>query len=445
MKNLVFDSRPSLEEIFNHSLQNNTINQIKRDLVEFNSLELKKIKFTRTTDDIEQYKFVKSNLELMYSLFPNFDWPLIRLCSIIKTWTKGFTGPEIINFTTTAFSINQTHDAFVYACRGILANFDSDNADSMIRKIMDETNDLQLRNIGNIFLSICYYEKGDFLKFENFISEFRNNKEINYNPYISIPVSTVFIEDEVPSEISKFSNIFDRHENFEKGDAKYIISCSSDFSYFKKYGEFMIKSFSKVCSHESILHISIIDGKKTEILEIMNQIKGRNVFITMHSQDLKINLGPIASLVRFIHIHDFLERYQIPIVIMDLDSVIIKPLLQIILDNDDSHIGSRILKKGVAAWEKYTGGFAIFYNTDITKNVARIIKDIAISQIRDDIDQWWIDQNCFEAGIRYALKNKNEVKVVDLYNTRDKYCIMPVGPENSKLYTLREAMKKLDK
>ena len=432
----------SLTEIFGDSLSQETMNSIRNDLVHYNSKEIEKLSFTRTEQDSEQYENVKLDLYLMASLFPEFDWPLIRLCSLLKKWTNGYT-QELYENAREAFSIRQSHDAFVYTCRGILANYPITDSLNLLNDVISSTEDEQLKNIGKIFLSICAYENGDFLEFEKLISDFRETKDTDYNPYISIPVSTVFVEQEIPDEPENFSKNFGKFSEFDIDGAEYIISCSSDMVYFRLYGEFIVKSFEHTCSKEAALHISIVDGDDVEINALLNSWDSTRTFFTNHKQKLSQNYGPIASLIRFISVSELLKFSKLPILVMDLDCVISNPLMKIISDNCNSHIGSRILKIGVAPWEKYTGGFAIFYPSEITQAVADNIRKISLSQIRDDVDQWWIDQNCFEAGIRYATKSGFEVIVSDLFSGRDEYCFMPVGPQNSKLFSLKRELDKV--
>ncbi len=430
----------SVIEIFNNSLSEKTLLSIRQDLVDYNLNELDKITFTRTDKDTEQYEKVKTDLYEMFSLFPDFDWPLVRLCVLIKKWNNFYT-EELLQNATKAFSIRQSHEAFVYACRGILANHPSEKRHELLHQIMEETIDDQLKNIGNIFLSICAYDEGDYPAYEKFIGDFRSNKNSDYNPYISIPVSTVFAGKEVPDEPNNFTKVFGSFEKFESDNVDYIISCSSDMIYFELYGEYIVKSFEKSCSDEAVLHISIIDGDENAIASLLKDWEAKRTYFTNHKIELSHNLGPIASIIRFINVSSLMKTYEVPVLVMDLDCVISKPLGKIIEDNSQSNIGSRILKIGVAPWEKYTGGFAIFYPGETTQAVAENIRKISLSQIKDDEDQWWIDQNCFEAGIRYAQKSGLNVKISDLYSSRDDYCFMPVGPKESKIFSLNRELK----
>ena len=112
----------SLTEIFGDSLSQETMNSIRNDLVHYNSKEIEKLSFTRTEQDSEQYENVKLDLYLMASLFPEFDWPPIRLCSLLKN------GPMDTprNSMKTQGKHSQSASLmmhFVYTCRGILANY----------------------------------------------------------------------------------------------------------------------------------------------------------------------------------------------------------------------------------------------------------------------------------------------------------------------------------
>ena len=324
--------KKSLIEIFNDSLSEKTLLSVRNDLVNYNLNEMAKISFTRTEQDTEQYENVKIDLYQMASLFPDFDWPLVRLCVIIKKWNNFYT-KELHQNAIKAFYIRQSHEAFVYTCRGILANYPKERVSELLQEVISDTLDGQLKNIGNIFLSLCAYEAGDFHVFEKLIEEFRKNKNIDYNPYITIPVSTVFVRSDVPDEPNNFSKAFGSFDKFESHDANYIISCSSDMKYFRLYGEYIVKSFEKSCSKEAVLHISLVDGDNNEISSLLKRWGVTRTYFTNHNTDLEKNIGPIASIIRFINVSKLLTTYEVPILVMDLDCVIFNPLGKIIEEN----------------------------------------------------------------------------------------------------------------
>ena len=85
-------------------------------------------------------------------------------------------------------------------------------------------------------------------------------------------------------------------------------------------------------------------------------------------------------------------------------------------------------------------GFSIFYPTEGSMQVAKNITFTAEKLCNDDGLQWWIDQNCFEAGIRLVKERGIEINIANVFNERDEFCVMPVGSKEAKLFTLENAL-----
>lgn len=405
------------------------------------------IKYIRDEDDTTTYKETKRLLYRAASLNSSADWPLLKICSITKLWTNSFN-QEILDCAIDAFSRRQTLESFIYACRGYAYNLNTNPAGLKISEISASCSDKQVANIGNIFKAMMSYDEYNYAEYEQLIGKFLENKDEDFEPYISIPVSTVYTSDHgapenySPNDVSLCDHRLILNE-IDTCDSKYIVSVSCDFNYLKLYGEYLIKSFISSCSKEAALHISLIDCTKSDVDFFMQNLKHDKIYYSIQKLTSDINKGPIASLLRFCHVYQLLSKHNLPVVVLDLDTVIIKPLNAIINENNSSDVCSRILTQGVAPWEKYTGGFAIFYPTTIGIKISKDIAYIASDVCRIDIKQWWIDQNCFEAGIRSSLKGNNNPIITNIISTRNDYCVMPVGNGDSKKHHLEKALSSL--
>jgi predicted nucleic-acid-binding Zn-ribbon protein len=408
----------------------------------------KKIRYIRNESDSLVYHHAK---ELFYEagrLNPQADWPFLKLCSMIKLWTNSFNN-EMFDVAKVAISRKESLEGFIYFCRGALYNLSTEEALSEINQKMLGIKDPQIANIGNIFKSICSYELFNYKGYRESISVYLDNKESKFEPYISIPVSTVYLEDGFAPTNYNSDSVFVLGEklkqvNFDVKNKKYVISISCDIKYLKIYGQYLIESFKHTCSEEAVMHICVLSVDHTEdIANLTERWGSKSVVITTLNLDVKENIGPIASLLRFSYLYLLLDKLQIPVVILDLDTVIKRPLSDLVEQFSENDICSRILGYGVAPWEKYTGGFSIFYPTQPAILVAKNIAYVAEKTCRNDKIQWWIDQNCFEAGIRSLLENNEPLKLENVMQYRDSFCVMPVGSQEAKLHVLTEAVKNL--
>lgn len=424
----------------NHSENSANKSEITYKEILDSALEVaESVNYTRTDSDESNYKLAIDLLRKASELNKYADWPLLKICSMTKLWTNSFN-LDIFSAAQEALARKVSLEGFIYYCKGALFNFDIDEAISKIDLLIERIDDSQIRNVGNIFKGLCLYEKGDFLGYEKHIELFLSTKESSFSPYIAIPVSTVYTSgsqdkkqlDLRKSDIEFLSSI----ERINASQAKYIISISCDEVYFKKYAAFILESFSMTCMKESAIVITILNSSKESVSEYIEKLKLINVYISFVDINVGDNKGPTASLLRFLKVDTLLERCKLPVLVLDLDTVIKKPLLKFIEDNRSFDICSRILGGKVAPWEKYTGGFALFNPSTRGIDIAKNISKTAHFIWQTGEPQWWIDQNCFEAGIRLSLKKEESVKISNVIGIRDDYCIMPVGNEVAKLHCL---------
>ena len=337
-------------------------------------------------------------------------------------------------------SRRETLDAFVYACRGIAFNNKPGRAIPLLEELGRSTRDKQLANLTNLFIGICQYDRGDFYDYEDSIQLFLENKDSDFQPYISVPATTVYLPMMTMDENFEFPSI--DLPDLKHNTPSYVISVSCDVSYFTTYGKYLCESFIKQSDENSLLCIAIIKNNGESNEAYVKWQSHKKINIVEIDFDFGANFRPVSSIVRYLRVKDLLTRFGCPVVVMDLDAVILSDLNQIIAMTSGFDIGSRILAEGVAPWEKYTGGFTIFQPTDIAEMIATSIIDCFHSVYNPNHEQWWIDQNCFEGSIRVVKKSGQRVRIQQLMNVRDEYVSMPTGPTEAKLHYLDLAFKK---
>ena len=404
-----------------------------------------KVKYIRTDEDSKNYEKSLSELYRAAAINQKADWPFLKICSMLKLWNNSFNA-ELFDAAKKALERKETLEGFIYFCRGALFNLEIQEAQYAISERMRLIESAEISNVGNIFLSICSYELGDFVKYRQLIKVYKENESSDNKPYISIPVSTVYAEEGSAPENYSVASL-NGHKLAEPDifydGLDYIVSISCDLGYLKIYGKYLVKSFSALCGNEALLHIAVLcknDNEQKEALSLIDLWEGKNVKVTPCLIGVEKNLGPVASLLRFSYIYPLLVKSKLPIVVLDLDTLIKKPLSIMINRHRSSDICSRILGYGVAPWEKFTGGFSIFYPTEGSMQVAKNITFTAEKLCNDDGLQWWIDQNCFEAGIRLVKERGIEINIANVFNERDEFCVMPVGSKEAKLFTLENAL-----
>ncbi len=401
----------------------------------------KSVKYIRDQEDASRYNNAIAMLNHAANINLKADWPLLKMCAMVKLWNNSYT-EELLGYARSAFSRRESIEGFIYLCRGIITHNTYSVAYKEIDAISESSLDHNITTLGKLFLSMLRYELKDYDGYSKLVNEFNKSDYIGERPYIAIPASTVYtgrpsskyegaFYGQYPLKLVEFSN-----------RPSYIVSTSVDESYFLKYGEYIVKSFSKSCAHESILHISLINSTEDLIIAKLKEWGAKSVFFSLQSIKTEKNVGPIASLLRFSHVYELISKNNTPVVVLDFDCVIKKSFSDLVFQGNYDVL-SRVLGQNVAPWEKYTGGFAVFNSTEPAAEVAMHIANVASKMVNINTCQWWIDQNCFEAGIRLTNYSQDKALVKNIYNIRDEYCFMPVGSGDAKLHVLNNAMSSI--
>lgn len=408
------------------------------ELIERATAAIGRIRFVRDEADRIAFDEAKGALLAAAATDGHADWPYLRLCSLTKTWTNSFNG-ELLTYARAALERRESLEAFIYLCRGIFYNRPAETAREDTRLAMEAISDPQVANIGRIFIGLADYELGDFAGYRSEIEAFRRHQAPGFEPYIAIPVSTVYtgragdLPDGPPRLLGQEIPV----PAIPQADYTAVVSC--DMAYFERFAEFIVRSFGAVAERGQLL-VVVLGGSDALLADRLASWGATNATAVSIPLDCGDNVGPIASLVRFVMVDGLLRRDGRPVFVLDLDTVVKADLGGLLDALEGVDIASRILGYGVAPWEKYTGGFAVFMPTDGGRAVSGVLAKLAGAVAGPGSPQWWIDQNCFEGAIRLVQESGRALDIANVMALRDDFCVMPVGPAEAKLHILRQAL-----
>lgn len=388
-----------------------------------------------TNNDERLYDIAKSTYLYLYELEkqPNY---LIRLCALIVKKHKKTT-PEVLKFSKMALLETQHPDSVVYYCKSLILNKSIDDSEETI----DELNEIRNLNWTNknakaiidIFEACLYHSMGDYAKYTEIIKRYNDEKPVDFNPYISIPVSSVYYKEKVdffPVTNNVIGGVRTVLPN-EGTIPEYCISVSCNKKYFDDYGKYLIDSLKKL-KDQFYCHISITDGVDCKIDDPRFFIVNQNIYSER-------NIGPISSSLRFIHALDLLEKIKVPTIVLDFDCVILGSPKEL-LNLDGFDVGMRILE-GTLPWERYTGGMSVYLNNDSSIDVLMGIRQYLMEVITSNREQWWVDQNALEIAIR-STKAKRSVKIKNIFSEIPRCIYIPTGSKESKILQMDKAIAK---
>lgn len=332
----------------------------------------------------------------------------------------------------------QHPDSVVYYCKALILNKDIDNYIEHVTNEFSMLKNLKWKNTNtrtliDIFEACFYHSLCDYKSYTEIIKKFNNEKPADFNPYISIPVSSVYHKEKI--EISSVKNdVIGQINTLYPKDGivpDYCISVSCNKKYFDDYSELLINSLKKLTDN-FYCHISITDSVNCIIDDSRFSIVNQNISSTC-------NIGPISSSLRFMHALDLLNNIKVPVIVMDFDCVVFnspKPILEL----GDAEVGLRILENTLP-WEKYTGGMSIYLDNRKSRDILEGIRQYLMETISNGREQWWIDQNALETAIR-SCQIKDELIIKNIFREMPKYIFMPTGSRESKLLQMERVLNK---
>lgn len=411
-----------------------------KDILKSEINKIDEIKYIYTDEDKNNFKRYV-NLLWMLSLSESSSTTyLLKICSVVKSWNKVFN-EETLLASKILLERSERTDAVIYYCFSILSVFSWDDAELRINKLFNDLNDVNNLNICRVFKSIFAYESENFDEYCEYIKNVLHFKNPDFDHYIFTPLNTVYTKNSVNSVVKSavknklFGCKIDLNSFSIENKFDYIISLSCDKNYFDMYSEFILNTIQSKCKNQAVF-IFLTNGDYKYYAE--KTAKYDNVYCFVNNNISDVNRGPVSSVLRYYYSYDLLRKFKKPVLVLDFDSVIFNDFSSILNDLKGYDIGSRVLRKGVLPWEKYTGGFTIFNPTNLSIQLCLELKYLTEKTLKNDKVQWWVDQNLLEASIRQMKYRKTNIRILNTIALRDKYVKMPVGSSDTKKILMKK-------
>ncbi|MCH4565038.1 hypothetical protein MKP05_18225 [Halomonas sp. EGI 63088] len=360
---------------------------------------------------------------------------IYKICSLYKRRYKR-NHPDIVKYSFEALENKEQADAVVYYCSSLISNKEEAYAMEKLRELSHILSDDNNKLIVEIYLATLSWRKSDFQSYRDGIKGFLEAKEKDFNPYVSIPCSTVYLGDERPRRV--FNGILSRLDesvcDLEDKDVSYCITVSCDSKYFDIYWDYFYTSlrstgdnfYCRVVVTDSLGWCPEVDDDRFYIKELGMEGLGENV-------------GPISSALRFLSAYQLLDKYHVPVVVSDFDCAFKSHGLEGLISGlAGSAAGLRLLnKKLVMPWEYITAGFSVFMPKRDSFYFLEIVVNFLSGVLVSGPAQWWVDQNAVECAHRFTDFNG----FVDIKSIIDRYVVIPTGSADTKKKILEKAVQ----
>lgn len=379
---------------------------------------------------------------------PKNDKPLVTQCVALQKMRKR-AQPEMVPLAKAALQRRETYDAVAYLCRALSAYYEPEIERQELENLQRSLKNEQISNVCNLFRAISEYKQENFREFNRLVDLFRTQKAPNFNPYVAMQASTVRtisssnfpLKDSIAGVRSQVVQEFPENEA-----PSTVVSVSSDLRYLEKYAAEFLESMM-LSNPSAFIHLAVNGNgvearQKLELLPFWRKMSER-VAISAWQFDRTENLGPISASLRLMHLRDLLHRFSVPVMVLDLDTVVIGDLSELCAEAPEgTDVFVRTLQR-VMPWERFTCGFVTVYPTLAGERYATEVKRHLTNTLATDHLQWWVDQNALEGAWRVFAEEGVSCNFSDAYATRDKYMVQPTGKDEVKAMILEKALEDL--
>lgn len=376
------------------------------------------------------------------------DKDIILIMGMIKSYEKKM-GIKYFNYCYDLFTYvtrhelkNRYYDTIILLGKSALYNFNLQSGIELINGLEGYFSDDFHKKLLQLIKGFFHYNDGKYHEYEEIIKEVKQYH--NTKDYIFIPLSTSLDFDiQTVNGRSDVQTLFLMPDYSLPKEAEYVICASCDEVYFKKYSKYFLDSFHAASAGKSgiFAHITILMKEKDAKIssQFIDDMRQKNIYITIVNTGPINNMGPLASAYRLIDAYHINKTYNCDVATVDFDAFFIE-----IPDYRDSTYDITVREiKNVFPWEKYAAGFTFYRNNESMKAMLSYMFRHINYYYRPDVEQWWIDQNAIEAAIRTLKKEKVELFMADIRHDLHRQVLLPTGSENIKMRLLNERYKPL--
>lgn len=341
--------------------------------------------------------------------------------------------PEMLDFAYSVLVASQHIDALAYYGVALIHNTEPLEAKERMSALRDNLSSQNAKAFSYLFDACISWSLGEMTAYTAGIKKFFSEKPDSFNPYLAIPASSVWVENNPPSYVE--NTIADSLvTEVPEGKFDYIISVSCDEKYYCRYADLFLRSLENLADN-FFCHISIVDS-----LSSGNSPSTLDSRIKVVEQNLEPgdNIGPVSSAIRYIHASRIRAKCDCPVVVMDFDTVVLKSLLPLLSKSSGCDVGFRMLGRSLP-WQKITAGFSVFNNTHSAKDYLQTCENFFRNSLHGISRQWWIDQNALECAYRFG---REKIHYLNVMADLSEYMAIPTGTDERKLIEMRQSLER---
>jgi hypothetical protein len=186
-------------------------------------------------------------------------------------------------------------------------------------------------------------------------------------------------------------------------DPKLVVIVTCDEKYFLKYGKAFIRSFAANAGNNCALHLHVLDPSQHFVLEqssLLHQLARRSVTVSFEST------GGIAeeygddfrwrkvwyTCARFIHLPAWLRSFGRPIILVDIDAIIERPMDELLTALQNAPMGMYFRDPRASPWMDIVANVVVAAPAPETEEFFAMVRAFLLHHRRNGLLIWHLDQ-----------------------------------------------------
>ncbi|WP_353572353.1 tetratricopeptide repeat protein [Candidatus Albibeggiatoa sp. nov. BB20] len=285
-------------------------------------------------------------------------------------------------------------------------------------------------------LAICYVFLNQLDKAEQHFRELE--KIVTENPQKGIAAHQLALATHFSPEFyQKLLNTdFPSHTQIatqKTGQFDYVVTASCDANYFSKYAKNFVNSLLQN-SHEAIhLHLHIMNPTD-EVLAQAKAFLEQQAIASYCVSFEEVNLADSTQLKtyytfgRFLNMAQWLQTYQKPIISLDIDAIVEKPLSYLIDTIPDADMGVR--SRQITSWEEFVANVIVVKSNPQTIAYFDLVRRYLLHFVSKNYLIWGVDELALTAAYRLRQYYEKQSPELQFINVEVEEVLWQLGHKN---------------
>jgi tetratricopeptide (TPR) repeat protein len=208
--------------------------------------------------------------------------------------------------------------------------------------------------------------------------------------------------------------------------ARAVVQVSCDPTYLRKYGHAFVRSYAKQAEAGERLHVHVYDPDASAVAEL----DGVAAAAGLRAYTVSIEASPYASAgewqrkayyaaARIAHLPFWLQRFDAPVVALDVDLIVEAPLAGLLARNPRADLRLNRRDPPIAPWLDAVANVIVAYPTPAAALFFTCAGIFALERIARDPEPWLMDQMSLFCVFRMFERYGSALKVEWIANAHD--------------------------